>query len=119
MTYNDMLRIAMEQSAEDLGCKADDFTKTCNVIVPYNLGKNARKYLKLPITANLVSYGNNVVAGVTDDVKDIVKEYTDKFEYYHLFETPNMNWVSEKLLPLGYKCCFWLSVLISKIQDIG
>lgn len=26
-----MLRIAMEQSAEDLGCKADDFTKTCNV----------------------------------------------------------------------------------------
>ena len=29
MTYNDMLRIAMEQSAEDLGCKADDFTKTC------------------------------------------------------------------------------------------
>lgn len=72
MTYNDMLRIAMEQSAEDLGCKADDFTKTCNVIVPYNLGKNARKYLKLPITANLVSYGNNVVAGVTDDVKDIV-----------------------------------------------
>ena len=40
MTYNDMLRIAMEQSAEDLGCKADDFTKTCNVIVPYNLGKN-------------------------------------------------------------------------------
>ncbi len=53
MTYNDMLRIAMEQSAEDLGCKADDFTKTCNVIVPYNLGKNVRKYLKLPITANL------------------------------------------------------------------
>ena len=27
MTYNDMLRIAMEQSAEDLGCKADDFNK--------------------------------------------------------------------------------------------
>ena len=118
MTYNDMLRIAMEQSAEDLGCKADDFTKTCNVIVPYNLGKNARKYLKLPITANIVSYGNNVVAGVTDDVKDIVKEYTDKFEYYHLFETPNMNWVSEKLLPLGYKCCFMAEYFLPSPEGI-
>ena len=79
MTYKDMLRIAMEQSAEDLGCNTEDFKRSDNVVVPIRLGKNARKYLKLPITANLVSYGNNVVAGVTDDVEDIVKEYIDNF----------------------------------------
>ena len=37
---------------------------------------------------------------------DIVKEYVGKFEFYHCFETPNMNWLSERLEKLGHKVCF-------------
>ena len=59
MRNQEMLRITMKQSAEDIGCKADDFLLSDNVTVPFQLGANARKYLKEPITCNLVSYGNN------------------------------------------------------------
>ena len=56
MITEDILHIAMEQSAEDINCKTEDFLKNQNVIVPFRLGKKARKYLKEPIIANFVSY---------------------------------------------------------------
>ncbi len=48
MINKDILGIAMKQSAEDIGCKAEDFLKSENVTVPFHLGKNARKYYKEP-----------------------------------------------------------------------
>lgn len=62
MTNREMLEIAMQQSAEDIGCRTEDFKTDKNVLVPLKMGKNARKYLKEPITCSLVSYGNNLVA---------------------------------------------------------
>ena len=91
MRAEDILQIAMEQSAEDIGCKVEDFMKNKNVVVPFRLGKNARKYLEEPIPANFVSYGNNVVASADKDIQEIVSEYVDKYEFYHLFESPNMH----------------------------
>lgn len=55
MTNCEMMEIAMRQSAEDMGCHIEDFKADKNVVVPINLGKKARKYLKEPITCNLVS----------------------------------------------------------------
>ena len=106
MTNREMLKTAMRQSAKDMGCKEEDYLKDTNVVNKLTLGKNARKYLKEPITCNLVSYGNNIVASVTDPVRDIVTEYIDKFEFYHCFETPNMHWLNERLVDLGHKVCF-------------
>ncbi|MCI8694560.1 MAG: GNAT family N-acetyltransferase [Lachnospiraceae bacterium] len=106
MITREILQIAMEQSAEDIGCKAEDFLKSGNVIVPFRLGEKARKYLKEPIMANFVSYGSNVVAAVTEDVQEPVTEYVGKYEFYHLFETPNMHWLSDRLAGSGYKICF-------------
>ena len=83
LTNKDILRIAMEQSAADIGCKAEDFLSDKNVIVPLKLCPNAKRYYKLPIGANFISYGSNVVAAVTDEVADIVNEYVSKFEFYH------------------------------------
>ena len=97
MTNQEMLQIAMKQSAEDIGCKAEDFLLSDNVTVPFRLGANARKYLKEPITCNLVSYGNNVVAAMTDEVAGIVAEYIGRYEFYHCFETPNMQWLNDHL----------------------
>ena len=106
MITREILQIAMEQSAEDIGCQAEDFLKSGNVIVPFRLGEKARKYLKEPIMANFVSYGSNVVAAVTEDVQEPVTEYVGKYEFYHLFETPNMHWLSDRLAGSGYKICF-------------
>ena len=119
MTDREMRRIAMEQSAEDIGCKAEDFTKTENVICAYHMGNNARKYLKKPVIGNFVSYGSNVVAAVQDDIRDIAEEYLKKFEYYHLFETPNMNWLSEKIAPMGYGICFMAEYYLPKTEMLS
>ena len=106
MTNQEMLKIAMKQSAEDIGCSADDFLKKENVAVPFHLGMNARRYLKEPITCNLVSYGNNTVAAATEEVSDAVSEYIGRYEFYHCFETPNMHWLNERLSERGHKICF-------------
>lgn len=106
MITEDILHIAMEQSAEDINCKPEDFMKRQNVVVPFRLGKKAKKYLKEPIIANFVSYGSNVVASVTEDVQEIVTEYVSKYEFFHLFETPNMYWLNDRLAGNGYKICF-------------
>ena len=102
----DMLRIAMEQSAEDIGCRAEDFLSPGNVVVPFRLGKRARRYLKEPITCALVSYGGNVVAAAADDVRAVAAEYIGRYEYYHCFETPNMQWLNDRLTEKGHRICF-------------
>lgn len=66
LTNQEILDIAMRQSAEDIGCMPDDFLKSRSVIVRFKIGAKARKYLKEPITCNFVSYGNNIVAAVTE-----------------------------------------------------
>ena len=76
MTNREMMEIAMRQSAEDMGCHVEDFKADKNVVVPINLGKKARKYLKDPITCNLVSYGNNIMVASINETLDIVSEYT-------------------------------------------
>ena len=106
MTNKEILQIAMEQSAKDIGCSVEDFLKTKNVTVPFSLGKDAKKYYKLPIGCNFISYGNNIVAAATDECMDAVKEYVSKFEFYHCFETPNMYWLNKRLEPLGQTVCF-------------
>ncbi len=118
MTNREMLRIAMEQSAEDVGCRPEDFTLESPVIRPFALGRNARKYLKAPITCDLITYGNNVTAAVTDEVRGIVAEYIGKFTFYHCFETPNMHWLNERLVPLGHKVCFMAEYYLADLGRI-
>ena len=118
ITNKEILNVAMRQSAEDLGCSPDDFLKTSNVIVPFKLGEKAKSYYKLPIACNFVSYGNNLVAAVNDEVSDIVKEYTEKFSFYHCFETPNMYWLNEKLAEKGYTVCFFAEYYLPDVDKV-
>lgn len=106
MTNEQILQTAMEQSARDINCSAQDFLLDRHVIVKSGVGPDARKYYKEPIACNLVSYGNNIVASVRDEYREIVEEYIGKFEFYHCFETPNMHWLNERLLEKGQKICF-------------
>lgn len=118
MTNQEMLRIAMKQSAEDIGCQEDDFLMDCPVMVPFHLGTNARKYLKEPITCNLVSYGNNVVAAAADEVSGIVAEYISRYEFYHCFETPNMQWLNDRLIEIGHRICFMAEYYLPDVNRI-
>lgn len=118
MTNHEMLEVAMQQSAEDIGCCKKDFMSNKNVVLPLKLGKNARKYLEEPITCTFVSYGNNIVAASINETLDIVSEYIGKFEFYHCFETPNIHWLNEWLMEKGYKICFMAEYYLPDISRI-
>ncbi len=118
MTNSEIKEIALRQSAEDIGCQAQDFLSEQNVVVPFCLGKNARKYYKEPITCNFVSYGGNIVAATTEAVSDLITEYISKFEFYHCFETPNMHWLNDKLAERGHKVCFMAEYYLPDVNRI-
>lgn len=118
MTNREILQIAMKQSALDINCNAEDFLCKDPVIVRSGVGPDARKYYKEPIACNLVSYGNNVVASVRDEYREIVETYVKKFPFYHCFETPNLHWLNERMAPLGQKVCFMAEYYLPDVEKL-
>ncbi len=106
MTNQDILAVAMHQSAIDAGCNSEDFTYKENIVVISTADQNARKYLSLPFYCNLISYGNNIVASVHPEIKNAVEAYINKYLAEHCFETPNMHVLNEELRKKGMKICF-------------
>lgn len=105
-TNKEILKIAMEQSAIDANCCAMDFMNSKNVIVTSKKSNKARRYLKLPFTCNLISYGNNIVASVKEEYKEIVFDYINKYKIEHCFETPNMHVLNDALQKEKQRICF-------------
>lgn len=116
MTNKEILDIAMWQSAYDINAKVSDFLMNTNVFVKSEIGLSARKYYKEPIACNLVSYGNNIVASVKDEYREIVETYLNKFEFYHCFETPNLHWLDERMQEKGYRVCFMAEYFLPDVN---
>ena len=106
MDNRQIFEIAKNQSAIDLNCSADDFTKDHNVIVLSKNSPYARKYLELPFVCNLVSYGSNIVASIDYKYEDIVRDYINKYSVEHCFETPNMHVINDAFSAHGLRVCF-------------
>lgn len=117
-TNQAIIKIAMEQSALDINCRAEDFVKEDNVIVESKIGSFARVYYKEPVACNLVSYGNNIVASVKGKYREIVKEYIDKFEFYHCFETPNLHWLESRMNQYRQKICFMAEYFLPDMERL-
>lgn len=106
----------MTQSAIDLCADASDFEKSHNVIVISEPNDGARKYLNLPFSCQLVSYGNNVVASVSSDFRAIAEKYINSYSPEHLFETPNMHILNEALMENGEKICFMAEYFLPDVS---
>lgn len=117
-TNREIMSIAMRQSALDTNAVETDFLKESNVIVKSGISSSAKKYYKEPIACNLVSYGNNIVASVRDEYREIVEEYINKFEFFHCFEAPNMHWLDERMESLGQKTCFMAEYFLPDMDKI-
>ncbi|MDE6233680.1 MAG: GNAT family N-acetyltransferase [Lachnospiraceae bacterium] len=116
MTNQELLKIAMQQSAYDCNCNPEDFLKDKNIIVISRDNPNARKYLTLPFECDLVSYGNNIVASVREDLIDIVSEYINKYQVEHCFETPNMHVLNDEMQKKGLRVCFMAEYFLPDIS---
>ena len=118
MTNQEILNIAMRQSAEDLSCAPEDFLKNENVIVISKENENARRYLTLPFSCQFASYGSNIVASVDPTLTETVSDYVNRYEFYHCFETPNMLALQSKLLPLGLDICFMAEYFLPDVNAL-
>lgn len=102
MTNQEIFATAMRQSAIDLGCQPGDFERKEPVIVTAGISPDARKYLTQPYAAYFVSYGSNIVASVSPDLRKIVQEYLKQYPLVHTFEPPHLHILHEALKPLGF-----------------
>ena len=91
----------MQQSAIDLGCNPADFLRQEPVVVPAAADPAARRYLKLPYPAYMVSYGSNIVSSATAECIGAVRNYLKCFPLVHSFEPPHLHVLHEALRPLG------------------
>ena len=118
MTNQEIMRLAMEQSAADLCAKAEDFEAAENVIVLSRTSDRARKYLKLPFSCQLVSYGTNVVASVSAECFALTERYIGSYPIEHLFETPNLHVLNEALMEQGQKICFMAEYFLPDVNAL-
>lgn len=106
LTNNQILKIAMMQSAIDSSCEPDDFLAFSNKVVLSRPHTQARKYLTLPFSCDLTSYGNNIVASVSAELAADTESYINKYSVEHCFETPAMQVLNEILKKRDLCVCF-------------
>ena len=116
MTNQDILRIAMEQSAIDSACAPEDFMRGRGVVVVSREDPRARRYLTLPFDLDLTSYGTNVVASCSEALLDVAKAYIDRFPAEHCFETPNLHVLMDALRPHGLDVCFMAEYWLPDVE---
>ena len=118
MTNQEILKIAMAQSAIDLCADPTDFEKNENVVVISRERVGARRYLKLPFSCQLVSYGSNVVASVSPEFREITENYIDKYPVEHLFETPHLHMLNDALMKRGQQICFMAEYFLPDVEAL-
>ena len=118
MTNKEILDIALQQSAYDCNCKPEDFISEQNVVTLSKANPKARKYIPLPLECDLVSYGNNIVAQVSERTKPAVLEYINKFDAYRCFETPQINMLNDLLAPFDLKVCFMAEYFLPDVTKL-
>ncbi len=119
LTNENIFQIAMQQSAIDANCNVDDFSRTDNVIVISKENVSARRYLKLPHICNLISYGNNIVATISEEYEHIVREYIDKYPLEHCFETPNLHILNDAFQKNGLPRLLYGRVFLARCATIA
>ena len=118
MTNQDILQIALQQSAYDCNCNPEDFLSNENIITISRKHPLARKYIPLPLQCDLVSYGSNVVAQTSEELRPLVEAYLNKYPVEHCFETPHIHALDEMLAPYGLKVCFMAEYFLPDVSRL-
>ena len=106
MNNQEIRAIAMKQSAFDLNCTAEDFTRGNPKVVLSASSEQARKYLELPFFCNLVSYGFNTVASVDPRIAEFIQGFLENRLAYRCFETPAIHLLTEEFSKYGKVICY-------------
>ena len=116
LTSRKIREIAMWQSAIDLNCAPGDFLMEENRLAISEPDPRARRYLSLPFECNLVSYGSNIVASVSEATRETVKSYIETYPMEHCFETPNLHILNEALSKFDLAVCFMAEYFLPELN---
>ena len=118
MNNQDILKIALQQSAYDCNCKLADFLLNQNIVTQSKQHPLARRYLPLPFQCDLVSYGSNIVAQTSEELAPVVRKYIDSYPIEHCFETPSIHILDDMLRPHGLKICFMAEYFLPDTEQV-
>ena len=118
MPNKEIMEIALRQSAIDCNCDPDDFNSGQNIVTLSKAHPKARRYLPLPLECDLVSFGNNIVAQVSEKTKAAVTEYINQYPAYCCCETPNIHALDELLAPFDLKVCFMAEYFLPDVDKL-
>ena len=118
MTNKDIMEIALQQSAYDCNCTPEQLLSEENVVTASKAHPKARRYLPLPFECDLVSYGGNIVAQVSERTRAAVTEYIGRYDAYRCFESPQINALNELLAPFDMKVCFMAEYYLPDITKL-
>ena len=122
MTQQEIVNIAMQQSAVDCSCSEDDFRRTENVIVESGFSENASRYMTLPHICALFSYGSNIVASCRRDLIPEIASYVNEMQTtYRCFDTPGLYELNQILQKADAKVA-WMHICFlpdwEEIRDV-
>ena len=118
MTNQDIMRIALQQSAYDCNCAPEDFLKSQNLLTLSRKHPLARSYLPLPVACDLVSYGSNIVAQASTELMPAVGDYISRYPVEHCFETRNLYILNDALRIHGQKVCFMAEYFLPDVDHL-
>jgi len=118
MTNEEILKIALQQSAYDCNCKKEDFLSNKSLVTISKQNELARKYVPLPLECDLVSYGSNIVAQTSERLKDTISEYISKYPVFRCFETPNINVLNDMLAEYNLRVCFMAEYFLPDVNKL-
>ena len=100
MTKQEILDIAMRQSAADCACGEEDFRRDSNVITESKASDSASRYMVTPHICALFTYGSNVVVSCRRDLIPDMEAFVNGIPKIHrCFEPPalyELNRILEK-----------------------
>lgn len=107
MNNEEILQIALRQSAIDCCCAPEDFLRAENSVHESVPSGRARKYLTLPHICDLVSYGSNIVAsGRRELLPELERWINSAQSVTDCFETPKLYELNDILAPFDARVCF-------------
>ena len=116
LTNEEILHIALKQSAIDYGCEPEDFLGEQGKVFISRTNPQARKYLPLPFAFDMTSYGNCIVAQCREDLMPVAEEYMAKYDVGHALETPHLQALDEMLAPHNLKTCFMAEYFLPDVE---
>lgn len=105
MNNQDILRIAMEQSAIDFNCSTEDFTTEGCKVVSSELKAGRKSCYKKPLLCKMAYYGEGLVVSADQGIQDYMEAFIHRHPGYRCFDTPQLIVMNREFEKYGNCVC--------------